>query len=267
VYPELLHIGPVTLYSFGVLAATALIVAVYVMWRVLSRYVLPFESFYEMLFAAGVGGFAGARLWYLAQHRSELGDDFWGGLFGSAGFTWYGGLLGGFILVFLWALWRKVPVGLAANAAAPAIAIGYAIGRIGCQLAGDGDYGKPSDLPWAMGYPDGVIPTAPGVTVHPTPVYETLVMGAVFVLLYWMVTRRTYPGWYAFGWFLVLQGIERFFVEFLRLNPEFALGLTSPQWIGIASVVGGIVMIVVTRGRPPIETIPRFAGRMTARDS
>jgi phosphatidylglycerol---prolipoprotein diacylglyceryl transferase len=259
VYPELLHLGPVTIYSFGIMAATALIVACYVMWRVLSHYGLPFDGFYEILFAAGIGGFAGARLYYMAQHVSEVRGDFFGSLFGGAGFTWYGGLLGGFILVFAWAVWRKIPVGLAANAAAPGIAIGYAIGRIGCQLAGDGDYGKPSDLPWAMGYPHGVVPTAPGVTVHPTPVYETLIMGAVFVFLYWLVTRHSWPGWYVFGWFLVLQGVERFFVEFLRLNTHLAFGLTAPQLIGVASVIGGGIMIAITRRRPPIDAIPRFA--------
>jgi len=250
-YPELLHLGPVTIYSFGIMAALALISAALVAWLVLRRHDVPFDFAFEILFATGVGGFAGARIYYLLQHWPEVRGDFWGSAFGGAGFTWYGGLIGGFIAVFCLALLRKVPVGLMANAAAPGVAIGYAVGRVGCQLAGDGDYGSPSSLPWAMGYPHGVVPTAPGVTVHPTPVYETLVMLAVFAVLFRMA-KKPQPGWYVFGWFLVLQGIERFFVEFLRLNPVLGLGLTSPQWIGIAGVIGGVVMILVTRKRPAL---------------
>jgi phosphatidylglycerol:prolipoprotein diacylglycerol transferase len=251
VYPELLHLGPVTIYSFGIMAALALMAAALVSWLVLRSRGVPFDFAFEVLFAAGVGGFAGARIYYVLQHWSEVRGDFWGSAFGGAGFTWYGGLIGGFIAVFCLALLRKVPVGLMANAAAPGVAIGYAVGRVGCQLAGDGDYGSPSSLPWAMGYPHGVVPTAPGVTVHPTPVYETLVMLAVFAVLFRMA-KKPQPGWYVFGWFLVLQGIERFLVEFLRLNPVLGLGLTSPQWIGIAGVIGGVVMILVTRKRPAL---------------
>jgi len=250
-YPELLHLGPVTIYSFGIMAALALISAALVAWLVLRRHDVPFDFAFEILFATGVGGFAGARIYDLLQHGPEVRGDFWGSAFGGAGFTWYGGLIGGFIAVYCLCLLRKVPVGLMANAAAPGVAIGYAVGRIGCQLSGDGDYGKASGLPWAMGYPHGVVPTPPGVTVHPTPVYETLIMLAVFVVLFRMA-KKPQPGWYVFGWFLVLQGIERFLVEFLRLNPVLGLGLTSPQWIGIAGVIGGVVMILVTRKRPAL---------------
>jgi phosphatidylglycerol:prolipoprotein diacylglycerol transferase len=252
VYPELLHLGPVTIYSFGVMAALALVGAVTVGWLVMRTRGVPFDFAYELLFAAGIGGFAGARLYYMFQHWTDVRADFWNSLVGGAGFTWYGGLAGGFLAVFAWSVVRKVPVGLVANAAGPGVAVGYAIGRIGCQLSGDGDYGKPSDLPWAMGYPHGTVPTPPGVTVHPTPVYETLVMFGVFALLYWMA-KRPRPGWYVFGWFLVLQGVERFLIEELRLNPVLALGLTTPQFIGIASALAGIVVILVTRRRPTVE--------------
>ena len=199
-----------------------------------------------------VSGFAGARLYYVFQHWNETSGDFWGSLFGNAGLTWYGGFLGGFIGVIAWCLWRKVPLGLAANAAAPALAMGYAVGRIGCQLSGDGDYGRPTDLPWGMGYPNGVVPTAPGVHVHPTPVYETLVMLVVFWLLFRMA-KKPQPGWYVFGWFLLAQGVERFLVEFLRLNPSWLAGLTAPQWTALVTGAVGVALIVVQRGKPPAD--------------
>ena len=252
-YPELLHLGPLTVYSFGVMAAIALIGGVLVAWLLVRRYGVPFEYVFEACMVTGLSGFGGARLYYMVQHWSEVRTDLLGSTFGGAGFTWYGGFAGGFVGLVLWAKWRHIPLGLGANAVAAGIAFGYAVGRIGCQLSGDGDYGRPSDLPWAMGYPHGVVPTGPGVTVHPTPVYETLAMLAVFAVLYRMASRPQ-PGWYVFGWFLVLQGVERFLVEFLRLNPDFALGLTGPQWIGVASAVAGVVVILVTRRRPPVGT-------------
>ena len=100
-------------------------------------------------------------------------------MLGGSGLIWYGGLLGGVVGVLLWARWRGFLTLALVDMAGPGLALGYAIGRIGCQVSGDGDYGRAWNGPWAMGYPHGTVPTAPGVTVHPTPIYETLVMGLV----------------------------------------------------------------------------------------
>jgi phosphatidylglycerol---prolipoprotein diacylglyceryl transferase len=123
--------------------------------------------------------------------------------------------------------------------------MGYAIGRIGCQLAGDGDYGKVSTLPWAMGYPNGTVPTPPGVRVQPTPIYEIIAMSFVVWVLWRLATRYDKSGWWTFGWFLVLSGIERILVEFVRRNPISFWHLTQPQWASIVSVVIGVVLIAV----------------------
>src|ERR671921_28894 len=129
-----------------------------------------------------------------------------------------------------------VPLALV-DSAVPVAAAVYAILRIGCQLAGDGDYGRPSDLPWAMGYPDGTVPTDPGVEVHPTPIYETLAMGLAAWLL-WRYRDRLRPG-LVFAWYLVASGLERFLVEFVRRNDETALGLTTPQLESLALLLAG----------------------------
>ena len=142
---------------------------------------------------------------------------------------------------------------------APATALGYLIGRIGCQLAGDGDYGRPSDLPWAMGYPNGTVPTPPGVTVHPTPIYEIIVMAFVVWILWRLATRYDKSGWWTFGWFLVLSGIERFLVEFVRINPTWFAGLTQPQWVSIVSVVIGVALIFAFGKRPAVVTVGAHA--------
>ena len=156
-----------------------------------------------------------------------------------------------------------MPLGVVANAMAPAVALGYAIGRIGCQLAGDGDYGKVSGLPWAMGYPHGTVPTPPGVKVQPTPIYETLTMTLVAYILWRLATRYEKSGWWTFGWFLVLSGVERFIVEFVRRNTVWFWGLTQPQWVAIGSVIVGTAL-VRWYGKRPAERVapePRAARR------
>ena len=253
-HPVLLHIGHITFYSFGLMAALSLLVPGFlVIYPLLKRHGVRFADrlVLEVIIAAGVGGFAGARIYYLFQHLSDVRHDVWGSIFTGSGFTWYGGLIGGIVAVAAICLVRRAPLGLMANIVAPSVALGYAIGRVGCQLAGDGDYGKPSGLPWAMGYPHGTVPTPPGVRVHPTPIYEILLMLPIFWVL-WRLARKPRPGWYVFGWFLVLSGLERFPIEFLRRNPHWLLGLTQPQWIAMLSVVIGTVMILVTRHREPV---------------
>ena len=128
------------------------------------------------------------------------------------------------------------------------LALGYAIGRVGCQLSGDGDYGKAWDGPWAMGYPDGKVPTAPGEEVHPTPVYETLAMG-LFAWALWQLRDRFRPG-VLFAIYLVGAGVERLLVEFLRRNDDVAAGLTAAQLESLVLIaIGGIwLTIVATRG-------------------
>lgn len=218
-------------FALGFLAAGALLAR-----RLRERGESP-DWAYELLFAAALGGLIGARAWYLAEHTDELSDDPLGSLFGGSGLTWYGGALGGALGAAIWAR-RKGMGGLAlVDLCAPSLALGYAIGRIGCQLSGDGDYGGPSDLPWAMPFPDGVVPTTEDV--HPTPLYETLSMGLAALVLWWLRDRFA-PG-VLFALYLVLAGTERFLVEFVRRNDPVVIGLTTAQLVSLAMVVAGIV--------------------------
>ena len=130
-----------------------------------------------MAFVALSAAWSARALDFLIENWDEVSDDLLGNLFSGSGLVWYGGAIGGAIAVLLWARWRGIlSLGLLDLAAVP-LALGYAIGRIGCQLSGDGDYGEAWDGPWAMAYPDGTVPT--DEEVHPTPVYETLAMGLV----------------------------------------------------------------------------------------
>ena len=201
---------------------------------------------YEGVFAALVGGLIGARLDFVIQNYDEVSDDLLGNVVSGSGLVWFGGLVGGAVGVLLWARWRGFLGTALLDLAAPALALGYAVGRIGCQLSGDGDYGKPWDGPWAMSYPDGTVPT--DEQVHPTPVYEAIAMGLVALVLWRLRDRLT--GGRLFALYLVLAGLERMLVEFVRRNDDVALGLTQPQLISIAMVVAGAVWLAALRGRP-----------------
>src|SRR5215207_8495921 len=207
--PEI-HLGPLTLQSFGLMMGLGFVVAGLFASKYLKELGRPADWAYEMIFAALVGGIVGARLWSVLQNWDEASDDILGSLFSGAGLVWYGGAIGGAVAVLGWARWRGVLDLKTLDVAAVPLAAGYAIGRIGCQLAGDGDYGKAWDGPWAMAYPNGTVPT--DVKVHPTPVYETIVMGGVCVLL-WHWRHRFRPGT-LFALWAVLAGLERFLVEF-----------------------------------------------------
>jgi phosphatidylglycerol:prolipoprotein diacylglycerol transferase len=199
-----------------------------------------------MVFAALVGGLVGSRVDYILQNWSKVSDDLLGNIFSGSGLVWFGGLVGGALAVVLWAYWRGFLGWQLFDTAAVPLAIGYAIGRVGCQLSGDGDYGIHSDLPWAMSYPDGTVPTTD--TVHPTPVYETLAMGVAGVVL-WRLRDR-FPLGVLFGLYLIIAGLERFLVEFIRRNEEVVAGLTQPQLISLGLMALGAAIVAV-RGRVP----------------
>jgi phosphatidylglycerol:prolipoprotein diacylglycerol transferase len=204
----------------------------------------PVDWAYEMVTVALVGGLVGARAYYLVQNHDSVTV---GDIFGGSGLIWYGGLLGGVVAVLYWAHRRDFLSLDLVDLAGPCLALGYAIGRIGCQVSGDGDYGKDWDGPWAMGYPHGTVPTAPGETVHPTPIYETITMGLLAFAL-WQLRDRVRPG-VLFALYLVGAGLERFLVEFLRRNEDVLLGLTAAQLESLSLFVVGAVWLAVVRRR------------------
>ena len=242
--PEI-DLGPVELQTFGIMLALGFLGAGALVARRFVELGRPADWAYELIFAGLVGGLIGSRLDYILQNYDDVRDDLLGNVFSGTGLVWFGGMVGGAVGVLLWARFRGY-VGLQLlDVCAPALALGYAIGRIGCQLAGDGDYGVPSDVPWAMSYPDGTVPTTD--EVHPTPVYETLSMGAVALVL-WRLRDRFRAG-ILFALYLVLAGLERLLVEFVRRNDEVLAGLTQPQLISVAMIVAGAGWIAMRRGR------------------
>jgi phosphatidylglycerol---prolipoprotein diacylglyceryl transferase len=243
--PEI-HVLGLSIKTFGVMFALGFLAAGAVIARRLRERERPVDWAYEIIFCGLVGGLVGARVYYLLQHTGQFRDDPLGSAFGGTGLVWYGGALGGAIAVGTWA-WRRgmFNMGLLDLCSVP-LALGYAIGRIGCQVSGDGDYGKVSDLPWAMAYPHGTVPTTE--RVQPTPVYETLAVGLIAWLL-WRYRDRVRPG-VLFAWYLVATGAERLLVEFVRRNAEVWAGLTAPQLesIGLMAIGAAWLVLAARRG-------------------
>jgi len=237
--PEIDLFG-LSLKTFGIWFGLAFVVSGAIVARRLTERGKPPDWAYEMVFAALIGGLLGARLYWVLGHTSEVSDDFVGNVFGGSGLVWYGGALGGAAGVLLWSYRKGMFNVHLLDLCSPALAMGYAVGRVGCQVSGDGDYGTATDLPWGMAYPDGVVPTTE--IVHPTPIYETLAMGLGGWLL-WRLRDELRPG-IVFAWYLVLSGGERFLVEFVRRNDPVVAGLTEAQLFSMVMALAGVTWLV-----------------------
>jgi phosphatidylglycerol---prolipoprotein diacylglyceryl transferase len=238
VLPQI-DLGPVELQTFGLTLATALIACGLLAAKGLRELGKPADWAYEFLFAAGLGGIVGAKVDWMIQNPDQAFDRGLVDIVFGPGLVFLGGLLGGALAVCVVAYRRRFLGYDLMDLAAPSIALGYAIGRIGCQLSGDGDYGVPTDLPWAMAYPDGTVPT--DELVHPAPIYETLAMGLAAIVL-WHLRGRFALG-VLFGLYLVIAGVERLLVEIIRRNEAVVAGLTLPQLLSIGMIVAGAVFI------------------------
>ncbi|MEX2253305.1 MAG: prolipoprotein diacylglyceryl transferase [Thermoleophilaceae bacterium] len=242
--PEI-DLGGFELKTFGLFFALNFLAWGLVAHRRLRELDRPPDWAYEMVFVALAGGLVGSRLDYILQNYDSVKDDLFGAVFSGGGLVWFGGVIGGTVSILLWAWWRGF-LGLALlDFCAVGLSLGYAIGRIGCQTSGDGDYGTASDLPWAMPYPDGTEPIA--TDVHPTPIYETLAMG-LSALVLWNLRDRVRPG-VLFALYLVIAGTERLLVELIRRNDSVVAGLTVAQLISIGMIVAGVGWLVRWRGQ------------------
>src|SRR5271170_4571029 len=295
-----LHVWRLAIPTFGLMVALAMIAAFYVLRADLARRGMANEE-------SGIGeyfitlpclaGIIGARLYHALQSPADLLADPWGQIFSRFGFAWFGGLIGGFAAYVGVARWKKIPLLAALDAGSPAAALGYGIGRIGCLLSGDGDYGVPTSLPWGMSFPNGLVPTT--ARVHPTPIYEFIAACAIAWILWRMGTlqvnprlsamnsalvpgpklspeeferareafearakahpQRPLPFWRqlrmkwkimfmlpftgsVFAVYLILTGVARFLVEFIRINPRSFFGLTNAQAASVVSVIVGVVL-------------------------
>lgn len=299
-----IHIGRITLASFGLCVGIAMLVAYFIVAKDFARRSINAPA--DLLVAVPcVAGLIGAKLYHVLEDPRFLMANP-RELISQYGFAWFGGFLGG-LTAFLWlAHHYRIPFLEVFDAASPAAALGYGIGRIGCLLSGDGDYGIPTSLPWGMSFPNGTVPTTQ--RVHPTPIYELIAAIFIFWWLWKLGGRqvrarvkigtatlrlssrpatpeelalledarqhplrhkwkqrllrmkilnsrlwRRPPRGMVFAQYLILTGIARFLVEFIRINPRSFFGMTNAQTAALASIIVGIILMIYLRRRTPSE--------------
>lgn len=277
-----LHLGPVTIPTFGLMVACAMLAAFFMLRADLIRrgLVAPTEKLpvkrsakptadlraaanaeAELLIAIPcLAGIVGAKLYHVLESPADFFAHPVDQLISPYGFAWFGGLLAGFAAFVLVGRRQKIPLLTLLDAGSPAAALGYGIGRIGCFLSGDGDYGIPTSLPWGMSFPNGLVPTTQ--RVHPTPIYELIVACAIAWWLWKIGARqiatlrgnsaaqivpsaqspRRPPDGNVFANYLILTGLARFLVEFIRINPRSFLGMSNAQAAGLGCVIAGIIL-------------------------
>jgi phosphatidylglycerol:prolipoprotein diacylglycerol transferase len=274
-YPYI-NLGSFHLGTFGLLLWLAAVVATVVLHRNFVRNGVDADALSVVAFVV-IAGVIGAKTWHELQDVTELrialrqiGAPGWGHpvdvvmdflRWFQAGFAWFGGMLAG-IVMLMWEGRQAKPEGLTGwkagvrmlDLAAPAAAIGYGVGRIGCLLSGDGDYGIKTTLPWGVHMaPNALVPTAD--LVQPTPVYE-LVFSLVLAWVLWRLGSKGRPVGWLTGLYLVLSGVGRFLVEFVRINPRIHWGMSNAQVAALGSVVVGLVVMVMTwRRAAAAETV------------
>lgn len=257
-----LHIWRLTVPTFGLMVAAAMLAAYYVVRADLARRgIAAKDSGRAEAFIAApcLAGIIGAKLYHALQTPADLMSNPVSALFSQYGFAWFGGLIAG-VAAFVWVARRTgIPLLTALDIGSPGAALGYGIGRIGCLLSGDGDYGVPTSLPWGMSFPNGLVPTTQ--RVHPTPIYELIVACGIAWWLWRLgerqiVTETTRPGprdriiwkWTTaaagavFSAYLILTGVARFLVEFIRINPRSFFGLTNAQAASLVTVISGLAL-------------------------
>jgi phosphatidylglycerol:prolipoprotein diacylglycerol transferase len=233
--------------------ALAALTAAWVVSAELKRYNLNSELASTIVFAAA---YRRAHRRAPAFHRRRVarvsrrarGATF----FTGAGFTWYGGFFGGAAGVSWVPQENKIPWLVGADIGAPALASAYGVGRIGCHVAGDGDWGAVTDVPWGVAYTNAIvgwadpntgIPYGPGVRVHPTPIYEFLLGVVVFGILWSLRKKKLAPG--TLAWlYLILTGMARFVVEFWRINPAIGFGFSEAQWFSLILMMLGLFLLL-----------------------
>ena len=258
-HPELLHIGPLTIYTYGFMMATAFLVCYLILKSEITKRGDDPEVASNIIFWGATGGIIGAKVFYMIEFHQDFIQDPLGMIFSGAGLVFHGGLIGGTIAVVAVILLARKPLGEYADFIGPALLIGQGIGRIGCFFAGC-CHGEACNLPWAVTFPYASPPA--NFPVHPTQLYETLINFSLFFLLVKYVRPRTrqYPG-IIFAIYMMLAGTERFFLEFIRVNPRVAWGLSSAQFTSVGIFAAGLALAILIINRVPFPLLQKIQNR------
>ena len=257
-YPILFKIGPLKIYSYGVMLVIAFLVGYYFFSKEINRKGLQKNIAIDITIIAVFCGIIGSKLLFILENLEKFFENPIRITFSSSGFTFLGGLVLAVLVSWIYVRKRKYNFLKAADAVAPSLIIAYGIGRIGCHLAGDGDYGIPTSLPWGTNYENGIVPPShlfngteyattfpnnifPDSTpLHPTPIYELLASLIIFFIL-WKLRKKNFKDGTILMFYFILSSFSRFIVEFIRINPKILLGLTEAQIISLILFLIGTV--------------------------
>jgi phosphatidylglycerol:prolipoprotein diacylglycerol transferase len=258
-HPVVFSFGRITIYSFGLMMGISFLIGNYLLTKEFKRKKLHPDLASNVTLIALIAGVSGSKFLYLLENWTLFIKDPIGMTFSPGGLTFYGGFILATVSIYVYAKRKKIKFISLVDSMSPSLMLAYGIGRIGCHLAGDGDYGFPTTLPWGTDYSNGTYPPSaafrnfPEVTsmfpngivpdnilCHPTPIYETIVCTAFFIIM-WKNREKWNMDGQLFSVYLVLAGIERFFVEFFRLNPRMLFGLSEAQIISVILIAAGAV--------------------------
>jgi phosphatidylglycerol:prolipoprotein diacylglycerol transferase len=256
--PRLFEIGPFTIYGYGLMLALGFIAGSYLLVSEFKRRKLDPNIANNITIIALIAGVAGSKILYLIENWSEFITDPIGMAFNPGGLTFYGGFILAAFSIYMYGRKKNIKFFVIGDSVAPGMMLGYGIARIGCHLAGDGDYGFPTTLPWGTDYSKGTFPPSaafrdfpevtsqfPGGIVpnntpcHPTPVYEFIICALMFWFL-WRIRKNISPTGKLFMIYLGLAGIERFSIEFMRINPRIFFGLSEAQIVAVFIIAIGL---------------------------
>jgi phosphatidylglycerol:prolipoprotein diacylglycerol transferase len=247
-FPTICRIGPVAIHSFGVMVAIAAIICSLLMARESKRFGMSPQDVYDLVFWSFLGGIIGARIFFILLNISffmETPSEIL--MLQNGGLAWQGGLVGGALVVFLFIRYKKWPVLRTADFVAPYLALGHAIGRVGCFLNGC-CYGK--EVTWGIFFP------VHHAHLHPTQLYEMLLLTALFFGLRHAqkVLGKSQGG--VFALYLMLSSLIRFSVEFFRADHQpLFLNLSVFQYVSVVIFVVGTVMFLYIRRDVPSERL------------
>ena len=263
-YPIIFDFGVISIFgfefhpvinSYGFMLMMAFYSCYYFLNKDLNRLGYDAKLASDIVFAAAVGGILGSKIYYLIENFERVKADPTGMIFSGAGLVFLGGLMGGTLGVTYVIKKNKLSWIKFADIVAPLLILGYAVGRVGCLLVGD-DYGLPTNVPWGLAFPNGLPPStysvfqsyypwvnlegfSPGVLkVHPTQIYESVIGFGIFYYLYQKRSKVVIVGSLFFT-YLIFAGVERFFIEFLRVNSKYLFGLSGSQLISLIMILIG----------------------------
>ena len=263
-YPIIFDFGVISIFgfefhpvinSYGFMLMMAFYSCYYFLNKDLNRLGYDAKLASDIVFAAAVGGILGSKIYYLIENFERVKADPTGMIFSGAGLVFLGGLMGGTLGVTYVIKKNKLSWIKFADIVAPLLILGYAVGRVGCLLVGD-DYGLPTNVPWGIAFPNGLPPStysvfqsyypwvnlegfSPGVLkVHPTQIYESVIGFGIFYYLYQKRSKVVIVGSLFFT-YLIFAGVERFFIEFLRVNSKYLFGLSGSQLISLIMILIG----------------------------